>query len=247
MFASPEETWTELWKNTSLDDIPDWDQLSDLVNCLMCDVVKSFRDKIILEGGSGTGRISLKLAKEKDARVILLDVSKRMIKHSMTKARSQRISGSFVIGSIFALPFREECLDVIWSSGVLEHFDFERQQRAIEESLRCLRNFGFAIIIVPNKWAIGYNLMRLLSMKIGTWPVGYEEPLSSKEFQKFRPPPRYIHSSGFFLQFSVVFVPTISTLLKSLIKIVQYLLKERFHLLDRKIPGYLLTGIFVKT
>ena len=46
----------------------------------------------------------------------------------------KKIDAHFIIGSIFALPFRVSSLHVVWNAGVLEHFKHREQQLAISEA-----------------------------------------------------------------------------------------------------------------
>ena len=242
-----EETWRNIWNKTSFDRIPEWDQLSNLIFYFLCTIIPSFTGKRILEAGSGTGRISVKLARLKGAKVVLIDVSRRITKYSLKLARQRGVSAEFIVASILSLPIRPECLDIVWSSGVLEHFGSLHQQLAISEFMRCLKNSGLSIIIVPNRNALVYNWLRILSMKLGKWPLGYEEPLSKKDMEKFQPTPHKVYSNGFFQQFSIIFVPYVSVFLKHLLRTLHWVLGKEFYLIDRKLAGYLLIGLFIKS
>lgn len=242
-----EKDWRNIWNKTCVSRIPEWDQLSNIIFSFLNKIVPSFKGKTVLEGGSGTGRISLKISQLGGADVLLIDISRKIVKYSRKVARHKGVPAEFIVASIFALPIKSECLDIVWSSGVLEHFDFARQQSAILESMRCLNNLGKNIVIVPNKRAFVYNWLRILSMKLGKWPLGYEEPLSRKDMNKIYPSPCYIYSTGFFQQFLVVSVPYVSVFFKGLLRILQSILGNAFHYIDRVIPGYLLIGVFIKS
>ena len=242
-----EKNWRNIWNKKCLYRIPEWDQLSNVIFSFLTTIIPSFVGKKVLEAGSGTGRISLKISQLKGANVILVDVSRRITKYSLELARRKGVSAEFIVASIFALPIKSECLDIIWSAGVLEHFSFVRQQSAISESMRCLKNLGKNIVIVPNKRALIYNWLRVLSMKLGKWPIGYEGPLSRKNMNKFYPTPYHIYSTGFLQQFFIVPVPYVSAFLKRLLKILHSILGNGFHYIDRILPGYLLIGIFIKS
>jgi len=242
-----EKNWRNVWKTTCLDRIPEWDQLSNTIFSFMHTIIPSFEGKKVLEEGSGTGRMSLRISQLEGADIILIDVSRRITEYSRELARRKRVSADFIVASIFALPIKSECLDIVWSSGVLEHFDLVRQQLAISESLRCLNNLGKNIVIVPSKGAFIYNWLRILSMKLGKWPLGYEEPLSKDDMNKIYPAPQNIYSTGFFQQFFVVYVPYVSTFLKGLLGTLQSIFGNVFHYIDRIVPGYLLIVVFLKS
>jgi len=242
-----EENWRNVWKKTCLDRIPEWDQLSNIIFSFMQTIIPSFEGKKVLEEGSGTGRISLRISQLECADVILIDISRKITKYSRELARRKKVSANFIVASIFALPVKSECLDIVWSSGVLEHFDSVRQQLAISESMRCLNNLGKNIVIVPRKGAFIYNGLRILSMKLGKWSLGYEEPLSRNDMNEIYPAPRHIYSTGFFQQFFVVYVPYVSAFLKVLLRILQSIFGNVFNYIDRIVPGYLLIGVFTKS
>jgi len=242
-----EKDWRNVWNKTCVSRIPEWDQLSNIIFYFLNKIVPSFEGKKVLEGGSGTGRISLKISQLGGADVILIDTSRKIVKYSRKAARHKGVPAEFIVASIFALPIKSECLDIVWSSGVLEHFDFARQQLAISESMRCLNNLGKNIVIVPNKRAFIYNWLRVLSMKLGKWPLGYEEPLSRNDMNKIYPSPYYVYSTGFFQQFFIGSVPYVSAFLKGFLRILQSIFGNTFLYIDRTLPGYLLIGIFIRS
>jgi ubiquinone/menaquinone biosynthesis C-methylase UbiE len=239
------EVWTRIWSQAALGLLPQWDQQSELAYQVLRIFNRNFKGQLMLEEGSGTGRISLRLAKE--GKAILLDISGDALKYSKKRARKTGGDAHFIRGSIFNLPLRESSLDLIWNSGVLEHYKFEKQQQAIHEALRTLRKRGLLVVIVPNKKAIFYNLSRVLDMKLGRWKFGYEEPLNSKELHAFSPEPDSLCSLGILYQFRFITVPILGFLLNrmlsSFIQFAPYLEK-----LDKKSAksGYLLAGVWKK-
>jgi len=241
-----EKIWKDIWSKTCLDKVPEWDELANVIFSFLNTITPSFVGKNVLEAGSGTGRISLRLAQLKGARVVLIDVSRRIVKYSLGLARHNKISADFVVASIFNLPIKSECLDIVWSAGVLEHFSFVDQQGAISEFMRCLDKSGKSIVIVPNRGAFIYNWSRVLSMKLGKWSFGYEEPLSRNDMYKFHPTPRYVRSTGFFQQFFIFSVPYVSVFLKCFLEILHSVFGNGFYHIDRILPGYLLISTFVK-
>lgn len=244
-----EKNWINIWNKTCIDRIPEWDQLSNVIFSFLITVIPSFVGKKVLEIGSGTGRISLKISQLRGADVILVDVSRRMIKYSKRLARTKGVSAEFIAASIFALPIKAECLDIIWSAGLLEHFIFERQQSAISECMRCLKESGKNVLIVPNKRSLIYNWLRVFSMKLGKWPYGHEEPLSRKDMNRFYPRPEYTYSAHGFLQLSStvsVSIVSCGRILKGLLKIFHSMLGKGLYLINLLLPAYLLIGIFIK-
>ena len=174
----PEKVWIELWEKRKehLNQYPLWNYNYELVYSILTTENVISAGRTFLEAGSGTGRLSLKLA-ESGAKPVLLDISRKAIMFSKNLARAKDVEADFVVGSTFCLPFRSSSFDTVWSAGVIEHFAPEDQNTIVHESLRVLKNGAKLIIIVPNKKALIYNFFRVLTMKIRTWPYGYEQPL----------------------------------------------------------------------
>jgi len=238
----PEKTWEKVWQKYDWDEFSKWDYESELVYSLLVREFNRYTDQLCLEGGCGTGRISFKLA-QSGAHAILLDTSKTAVEFS--KKSQKETNSYFVVGSIFRLPFRSSSLDFVWNAGVLEHFQFKEQQAAISEFLRVLKSGRKLIVVVPNKKAYFYNLFRILSMKMKTWPFGYEEPLSRKEFEKFSPKPSEFLSCG--LLWQLTFCVYVRLFSRGLTIILKKLLGASFLAkIDKTCPGYLIAGIFHK-
>lgn len=237
-----ERVWKELWKRPRA--IPLWDYPSELKFSILARKMETFRDKTCLETGSGSGRISLKF-RQHGARPVLLDISREAIKLSKKLFREMDETADFLVGSILTLPFRDASMDLVWNEGVLEHFSAKEQQTAISEGLRVLRNRGKQIIIVPNEKANYVNFFRNLSIKIKTWPYGYEKPLSPEEFMKFSSKPVFVTSSGFLWQFRCVYVPVLQTIASPIFHTIRKMFPY-FEKVDQKYPGYFLIATFIK-
>jgi ubiquinone/menaquinone biosynthesis C-methylase UbiE len=156
--SNSETVWLRIWKTTNFNEIPAWDEGCKLVFGLLQSLLSNgFRNKRMLEAGSGTGRISLRLSRA-GANVLLLDISRVTIKFSKDVFKSLGLDGDFVVGDKFHLPFQDSVLDIVWSSGVFEHFDSDEQKTEFNEALRVLRRRGKKIIIVPNSKAFIYTI-----------------------------------------------------------------------------------------
>jgi ubiquinone/menaquinone biosynthesis C-methylase UbiE len=169
------EHWDEWWKET---DIPDWDDIRQLVyEALLAEDI-SFKNEKILEAGSGSGAVSLKLA-ERGSKVFLLDTSKNALSYSKKKFLNKKVKAEFVCASIFHMPYKENVFDVVWNAGVLEHFFGEEQIDALKEMKRVCKKYGKIITMNPHSSAIFYRVGKWYAEKIGKWQYGYERPLKT--------------------------------------------------------------------
>jgi ubiquinone/menaquinone biosynthesis C-methylase UbiE len=240
---SSQNVWINLWKTTKFSSLPLWEDLCELVyNLLRALLSMDVKNKNVLEAGSGTGRISLRLATE-GANVLLLDISPAAIRFSKRAFKSLHLSGLFVVGDIFHLPFKESALDIVWNSGVLEHYGSSEQKKAFDEALRVLRKQGSCVIIVPNNAAPIYNFFRKLDIKTGRWKFGSEEPMSLSEPNLPKPIARFSHGSIYQLNF--ISFPLIGTAIKVTIGFLLHILPI-FSALDKKGSGYLVGGLWRK-
>lgn len=132
----------------------------------------------VLDAGCGTAIPSLELAR-RGADVVLLDVSATAVAHARRLARELGRTVTIVEGSIFDLPFGACEFDLVWNTGVLEHFDLADRRRAVAEMIRAARPGGAVLTINPNPRSPVYRAMHSLAVRRGTWDVGYEVAFES--------------------------------------------------------------------
>ncbi len=102
-----------------------------------------------LEVGCGRGNLSLYFANDGwDAH--LLDQSKSAINVAKENFNSLNLKGNFFVGDANSLPFESEMFDVVFSVGLLEHF--EEVSQTIKEQARILKKDGIFIgYVVPER------------------------------------------------------------------------------------------------
>jgi len=85
---------------------------------------------------------------------------------------------TYIMGNAFALPFKSESIDVVISTGLIEHFEYPEDM--IKEMVRVLRKGGlFYSDIVPRK----FSLIRSVE-KLGPSPKGwYESKLGKRKMR----------------------------------------------------------------
>lgn len=131
----------------------------------------------VLELGSGTGELSAVLARN-GRRVALLDFSAASLAFAGEVFDLAGTSGDATEADVTApLPFADDSFDVVWSSGLLEHFAPETQQKILQESLRVARRA--VVALVPNASSLPYRIGKALQERAGTWSWGKEDPITS--------------------------------------------------------------------
>jgi SAM-dependent methyltransferase len=136
------------------------------------------RGKRVLEEGSGTGLVSLELAK-RGAAVFLLDKSAEALSFSKRGFGAADIDHLATQASILDLPFADRSFDIAWSGGVIEHFQKEEQIRILKEMLRVTGPDGRVIVIAPSAEARIYRKAKAHADSRKVWQPGYEVPILS--------------------------------------------------------------------
>jgi ubiquinone/menaquinone biosynthesis C-methylase UbiE len=141
-------------------------------------VLGELRGKSVLDAGAGTGLHSLALA-SRGANLTLLDVAPQALEIARSYFEEQGLSAKYVQGSIFALPFPDETFDVVWNTGVIEHFEPAERRLAVREMLRVMKRDGTMITINPNASARIYRFAKEWAERHGRWEVGFELPIDT--------------------------------------------------------------------
>lgn len=131
----------------------------------------------ILEVGCGTAIDSYLLASQFPySRVYAVDILESSLR--VAKQIRQCASSRFInlaVTDAWRLAFASESFDVVFSHGLLEHF--ESQLLVLQEQVRVLKALGFLIICVPQKYN-PYTLYKHFKMVRGTWKYGWETEFS---------------------------------------------------------------------
>ena len=131
-----------------------------------------------IEVGSGTGRISVQLAKH-GAKVVLLDPSEAALGISKSFFSRAGTTGGLVRASGFRIPCKSSSFDVVWNTGLIEHFLFDDQVRLLGEMLRVLKPAGTLVTFNPSHDGKVYRIGKYLLERTGRWHYGREIPIRS--------------------------------------------------------------------
>jgi ubiquinone/menaquinone biosynthesis C-methylase UbiE len=158
-----EEIWEKVWtKNLITSDY----SLKYLD--FMQEIERTLPDKSrILEAGCGTGQTLSLLSSRHETTG--LDISPAALRLACQKC------GNATLGSIFDIPFRDDSFDLVYNSGVIEHFPEPTNVAAIQEMARVTKPSGIVIIIVPNTLCLWYMMGKYMAVMMKNFEFGYEE------------------------------------------------------------------------
>lgn len=203
----------------------------------------------IIECGCGSGYIQKKIIKNFKCQGAFLDISKEALKYTKNNLKNAKFKKDpqFIQGSILSIPLKDNSYDIVWNSGVLEHFLENDQKKAFKEMIRITKPGGKTIIFIPSSYGKIYLKMKKLAEKNKTWKAGYEVPLMS--MKKLVPKEYKIqykeYSYGFISQLHYLkYLFKNKNFIKLSIPILE-ILQNLLFFLDYK-PGYFLIGIIKK-
>jgi SAM-dependent methyltransferase len=202
----------------------------------------------ILEPGSGTGLVSLGLAK-RGADVFLFDLSPEAVRLSKVLFAREQVTESTTQGTILQLPFQDDSFDVTWNGGVIEHFEKPDQIAILKEMLRVTKPDGKVVVIVPSADGKIYMRAKARADRHGLWQPGYEVPMSTLTHLVPELPASLVreYRTGFMAQlhFMKYYFAGSRLLRLGWCGIVELLSLVLFPL--NRLPGYLLVSVLKKT
>lgn len=178
-YDSEREKWDSYYAALSMDAV-----LNESVaaNMVYAEVAQSIAAILpphsrILEAGCGGGRHSLELSRRGFNDLTLLDFSTKAIDCARSLFGHFGANANFATGDVFAGSKRDPEFDLVFNSGVLEHYSFEEQVGFLKGMASFSRRY--VLVLVPNRYCHWYWIYRLQTAANGAWPFGYEKPASS--------------------------------------------------------------------
>jgi ubiquinone/menaquinone biosynthesis C-methylase UbiE len=156
--------WDEVWKKKRV--------VSDY-SLKLYDFLKNYKldkNSKVLEVGCGCGD---GLKQFNNQFVVGVDLSEESLKLS---------KGNLVNADLFKLPFKDNSFDLVYSSGLLEHFKIEKAREAVLELKRVCK--GEIVVIVPNSHCLWYRFFKMSMKMLNKWDFGYEEDYSVKRLKR---------------------------------------------------------------
>ena len=130
--------------------------------------------------GAGIDYVSLRLkAVYGDAvELTVFDVSEDCIETNRRVFEENGLRADFVAGDLFDIDYSEE-FDIVFNTGLLEHYEKEEQEALLRAFSASLRPGGEYLTYVPYAGGRLYNhCMRRMKAR-GTWELGPEMPIST--------------------------------------------------------------------
>lgn len=165
---NPDE-WTAIYKETT-------STVKTLESPVAKEIIKLTEPgDVLLEAGCGSAELSAELATA--GRVIeLCDFSQNILDQAVTLFQRSGLPRPKVKLADLTqpLPWKDDAVDVLWSSGVLEHWTDDELQPIVREMARISRKA--VISLVPNARSVLYRMGKFLMEQEGLWPYGRELP-----------------------------------------------------------------------
>lgn len=231
--------WDQLWSSREVS--YHWDSLSQTIYDKIMEVSGGIQGKRILEAGSGTGKISLRLAAE-HAEVTLVDYSENALFNSRSAFYKAKVPGTFVHSDIREMQLPDQQFDITWNAGVLEHFEEDEQITILREMMRVTKPGGTIIVLTPFAECLPYRAGKEAAEQLGTWMYGMERPAFTFKDSFERCGITFIEESSIGFLDSLDFLDFIRDS-----QTVKHWLTMWYHGLPeqekRNVPGYLLVSV----
>ncbi|MFY1643835.1 class I SAM-dependent methyltransferase [Methanoculleus bourgensis] len=165
------ELWDKIWKKDQI--ISDY---SIRYLSFMTEIERALlAGSTVCEAGCGTGQ-TLRVFSLRH-RTIGLDISANALNLARNNCNAP------IQGDIFRIPLRDETCDLIYNSGVIEHFIYPGNVAAVAEMARVTRRGGRIIVIVPNTLCLWNKIGKEIAYRMKRFEFGYEEDYSPRRLK----------------------------------------------------------------
>lgn len=185
MRSEKREVWQRFWKNAARlqRDFINAFYLMDRIKLAHLVPLIPEKNSKTLEVGAGSGRVSRFLA-ALGYNVWCLDYSEEALTYAVRCFQKDKVQGTFVEGKAEELPFADETFDVVFSTGLLEHF--ENPEPLVREMVRVLKVRGlFYSDIVPRKFSLLRSLDFVRPLLGREWNPVFEMKFTKQDIIKF--------------------------------------------------------------
>jgi len=136
----------------------------------------------VLEAGCGRAEVLKRMLRAgRWLAAVGLDLSPKGLELA-SQDRPQNLH--LVQGDLFHLPFLPNTFDLVYNSGVIEHFDDERLEDALRRMVAVAAPGGTVLAVVPNAACLWYRVAKAWLMRRGRWRFGFERYLSARAMRR---------------------------------------------------------------
>lgn len=180
------EVWEGYWEGTDLSSasLPRPVSYQLPVLSMLQRLIRENGFSSVMNAGCGQDPVSAYLKKEfgNALDVCLFDISEKVLDYNRRLFESEKLSVKTVQGDIFAMPFPDGSFDIVFNTGVMEHFPKEDQVSMIREVMRVIKPGGFYVTANPSDGGIIYKFGMATAKRKGIWPFGIEVPIKTFRF-----------------------------------------------------------------
>jgi SAM-dependent methyltransferase len=138
--------------------------------------------RLVLEAGCGrAGVLARMVASGRWSRAVGLDLSGEGL---ALASRDRPPTLDLVQADLFRLPFAHGTFDLVYNSGVIEHFDDERLEAALRSMTAAARPGRQVLAVVPNAACLWYRWAKTWLIKRGRWRFGHERHMSAAAMRR---------------------------------------------------------------
>lgn len=164
------QTWDKVAENYGLEITADEEDIAENLITILHSLGLN-KGSSLLELGSGSGHLSGIMAKA-GFKVSLLDFSQIALDKAQSFFKYHNLEGCFIHDDITDLSIINQEYDLVWNSGVMEHFSDEKLLSTLQAIKKITTKFF--LCIVPNPSSLPYLLYRYKLMREGNWLYGKE-------------------------------------------------------------------------
>ena len=131
-------------------------------------------NETILDIGCGTGKLDLRLARIlRKGSIYGIDIASNMIKIAKRNSRRAGLKINYRVGSATELPYNGDMFDVVFTSLIFHHMDYEEKRVTLLEIHRVLKRNGKYISVEFNEFPhrLITKFMRDSGILHGLYPV----------------------------------------------------------------------------
>jgi len=184
--AEVKETWKKYWDSSDLAtfDLPALASYQQPIFHLLRDIIDRENVSTVLAAGCGQDFVSFHLQKHYNnkLRITLLDIADKILAYNKALFERHQLAVDTAEASVFSMPFAAGSYDLVFNTGLMEHFGPDEQVSMTREILRVLKPGGLYVSANPSDRGRIYKYGMATAQRKGTWEYGVEIPVRSLRF-----------------------------------------------------------------